>query len=74
MDWIPTCVCVPIFDPKFSCNHVGGILIKRQNGPTCEKTPHKTVLLASVIRLTRAHDPFKSERFKCKMPACTFPA
>jgi len=54
-------------------NHVDAITLKRQNGPICEIGTHKTVILASVLRLTRAHSPLNSTRWKCKLPLCTFP-
>jgi len=43
-------------------NSVDAIALKRQNGPVCETETRKTVFLASVLRLTRVHVPFKSER------------
>ena len=53
-------------------NHVGAITLKRQNGPICKTESHKTVYEASVLSLTNAHGPLKSERWKCTISMCTF--
>ena len=68
------CFAFPFTTPDAVLNHVDAITLKRQNGPICEKESHKTLVLASALRLTCAHGHLKSEMWKYKIPLCTFPA
>ena len=52
-------------------NHVNAINIRLQNGLICVIESHQTVFIASVLHLTRAHSPFKSDRWKCQIPLHT---